>query len=203
MPFRVRHLATATALAYAAAPLTIYGLSFTDMFDDGSPQSAVRALTYPASLAAPPGNMLACALAGLLQATAVLTLLRRRSGTWAEPINAFTHHYRRGPLIFWWAYGYAAVYFTVAFWALFTTAQNSESMAAIWLMPLMGPALLLMALPFSTGGLLILAGPAQAWLLWRLLRGRHTATSPTAPPRPQPQPTGPPAHRPTGQRTAG
>ncbi|MFC4912350.1 hypothetical protein [Actinomadura gamaensis] len=176
-------LVTALSLLYSAALVFLFLVPGTG--DDGSRQGVMAELVGPASYLLKPLGLaidtdrprhsvtIALLVLGLFQAALCRLVLRRRMRSWREPVGDYIRRFSHGPAIFRVAASYAAIVSAVAFWVLSTVVTSDGSMAGIWLFPLLGPA----AVPFFLGvdgfGYLTFAGPVQAWLFWRLLRGHR------------------------------
>ncbi|MEV5570796.1 hypothetical protein AB0L06_12145 [Spirillospora sp. NPDC052269] len=178
-------LITAVTLIYVAVLVLLFFLSFADAETERPKMLAefvgpVSYLLSPLGLRIDEdggsGHLLKITLLvlGLLQALAFWGLLRRRTRHWHDPIRTYVRRFAHGPAIFRVAASYGVLVSAVAVWVHITALTNSGSMAGIWLFPLLGPALIpLFAFDIELYGYLTFAGPIQAWLFWRLLRGRR------------------------------
>ncbi|MFC5180650.1 hypothetical protein [Actinomadura harenae] len=177
-------LLTAVPLVYAAVLVSMSVLPSAD--GEGERQRVLADLTGPASYLLKPLGLhiddggpdrtveTALLILALLQALTFWGLLRWRTRDWHEPIGAYVRRFGHGPAIFRVATSYGLLVSAVVVWDLSTSVTSSGSMAGIWVFPLIGPAIIpFFALDFSVPGFLTFAGPVQAWLFWRLLRGRR------------------------------
>ncbi|MCP2337670.1 SCO4225 family membrane protein [Actinomadura rupiterrae] len=113
---------------------------------------------------------------GLFQALAVWGLARWRTRPWRKTVGEHVREFSHGPAVFRVAATYAALVFTVAVWVLYEASTTDGSMAGVWLFPLLGPAILpLFVFDVDFVGYMTFASPVQAWVFWRLLRGRRVA----------------------------
>ncbi|WP_030175605.1 hypothetical protein [Spirillospora albida] len=184
---RLRTLITAAAGFHASAVLAfLTAAALVEPSPDASFTGPLAELAGPASMLVigvgpddGPGEgilpALVCAALALTQAALLWTLLRwRLRDLWNGPLSGLTGRFRNGPVIFWLATAYGTLTFAAALLVDLSYATESGSMAGIWMMPLLGPATILwFALPFTLPGLMTLGGPVQAWVFWRLLRGRR------------------------------
>ncbi|MEV7994804.1 hypothetical protein AB0O67_23675 [Streptomyces sp. NPDC086077] len=87
--------------------------------------------------------------------------------------------YTHGDIALLLAGGYATLVVGVAAWLGALVAAGDPGFGGIWLIALTLPVSIpLLAIPASSEAsvlLLTAGGLAQAWVLWRLLRGRRTA----------------------------
>lgn len=187
MAVKLRTLVTAAVALHASAVLAFLAASIlVEPSPDGSFTWVLTELAGPASMLVtgigrddgPPEGIvpgLVCAAIALAEAALLWALLRwRLHDVWNGPVSGLTGRHRNGPVIFWLATAYGTFTFAAALLVNLSYATESGSMAGIWMFPLLGPATILeFSLPFTLPGLMTLGGPVQAWIFWRLLRGRR------------------------------
>ncbi|MFC9913308.1 SCO4225 family membrane protein [Streptomyces sp. NPDC127197] len=85
--------------------------------------------------------------------------------------------YTRGDTALIVAGGYAALVVGVAAWLEALVLLGDPGLGGVWLilvtLPVSIPLILIPAPPEAYGVMLAAGGLAQAWVLWRLLRGRR------------------------------